>query len=175
MGDRPLPPVFLRNIGTDEHRPPPLDEAQRMAIRKTVARGADDAARAGRALGDYWSSRLGTAAGLRAINEQAGQTFFEVPTEATLEQAAANEVFRGTDATWYGPTQPVIDALRVFQISDELCARHGYPKLTDEIRAKILGRNAARFYDIDLAAARRSAMTDNLAWTRHAIKEGLSV
>ena len=461
MNDRPAsPPVFLRNLGTDEHTPPPLDDAARQAVRKVVARGQEDAMRTGRALGDYWTSRLGTAAGLRAINAEAGQTYYEVPAQATLDAAAADEVFAGTDAvidvhthfmadrehlrgqanyqlnsyrhmapdwwdgldgmtyyslaeylrclflesetavavltsppadgagvpfltneelaatrelidrlagtgrllnhlvvhptdpvslerleswrdqfrpsawkvyttgrmatsdrdeiwvpgtewmlddertglpflelsrklginricahkglsmqvdcgsprdigpaarmfpdllfgvyhsgyegfpaegpynpetahvgvnrlvttlldnglgpgsnvyadlgttwfsvikkpleaahligklllyvgednilwgtdaTWYGPTQPVIDALRVFQIPDELCARHGYPKLTSEIRAKILGRNAARFYDIDLAAVRQAAMTDNLAWTRQALQEGLAI
>lgn len=85
-----------------------------------------------------------------------------------------DNILWGTDATWYGPTQPVIDAFRAFQIPDELCREHGYPKLTHEIRAKILGRNAARFYDIDLEAARHSAQTDDLAWIRQAIREGLT-
>src|SRR5579862_2742710 len=91
------PPVFLRRLGTDEFEAPALDEAQRRAVRKVVARGPEDAARAGKALGDYWSGRLGTAAGLRAINEEAGQEFFEVPTEATMDPQAADEVFTGTD------------------------------------------------------------------------------
>jgi predicted TIM-barrel fold metal-dependent hydrolase len=90
-----------------------------------------------------------------------------------LLHVGEDNILWGTDATWYGPTQPVIDAFRAFQIPDELCRAHGYPKLTPEIRAKILGRNAARFYDIDLAAARHAAQTDNLAWTRQALQEGL--
>ena len=460
MSDQSGPPVFLRPLGTDEYEAPPLTEVQRRAVRKVVARGPQDAARAGVALGDYWSGRMGTAAGLRAINDEAGFPFFEVPVEAPLDQSAADATFQGqdvvvdvhthfmadrpwlhtiaaqqissykrmapdwwegldgvefysfaeylrcvflesettiavltsppadgtgvpfltneemagtralidrlagtgrllnhlvvhptdplsldmletwkdnfaptawkvyttgrmaspgaenpwepgtdwmlddertglpflelsrkigirrvcahkglsvqvncgsprdigpvarmfpdmlfgvyhsgyeglpaegpyteatahdganrlvttlldnglgpgsnvyadlgttwfsvikkpleaahllgklllyvgednilwgTDATWYGPTQPVIDAFRAFQIPDALCRAHGYPKLTPEIRAKILGRNAARFYDIDLDAARRIALTDDLAWTRQAIKEGLSV
>lgn len=458
--DNSLPPAFLRRLGTDEFEPPLPGEAQSQAVRKVVAHGPDDAARVGKALGDYWSGRLGTAAGLCAINEAAGQAFFEIPAEAALDQQAANAVFQGTDividvhthfmanhpglqavgalqlesyrrmapdwwtgldgvefysfaeyvralflesetavavltspppdatglpflsnaelagtrelldrlagtgrllnhlivhptdpysldrlatwkdefkpsawkmytagrmsapgsaspwepgtdwmlddertglpflelsrklgmhrvcahkglsmqvdcgsprdigpaarmfpdmlfgvyhsgfegmefegayteetasqganrlitsmiengvapnsnvyadlgttwflvisrpleaahllgkllvhvgednilwgtdATWYGPTQPVIDAFRAFQIPDELCAAHGYPKLTPEIRAKILGRNAARFYDIDIEAARKTAMTDDLAWTRQAIIEGLAI
>jgi hypothetical protein len=452
------PPVFLRRLGTDEFVAPLLTEEQRQAVRKVLVRGPDDAVRTGFALGDYWSGRMGTAAGLQAINEQAGQVFFEVPREATLDRAAADEAFHGldvvidvhthfmanrpwlhtiaekqinsykrmapewwtgldgvefyslaeylrcvflesetavavltsppadgtgipfltneemagtralidrltgtgrllnhlvvhptdplsldmletwrtefkpvawklyttgrmagpgsegpwepgtdwmlddeqtglpflelsrklgirrvcvhkglslqadcgsprdigpvarmfpdmlfgvyhsgyeggsasegaytqataheganrlvttllengiapgsnvyadlgttwfslvkkpveaahllgklllhvgednilwgTDATWYGPTQPVIDAFRAFQIPDELCRAHGYPKLTPQIRAKILGRNAARFYDIDLDAARRAVSTDDLAWTRQAMLEG---
>ena len=457
-GDQAQPPVFLQARGTDEFTPPPLDEAQRRVMRKTLARGPEDAARAGAALGDYWSGRMGTAAGLRALNEEAGQAFYEVPPEATLDQAAADEAFSGTDvvidvhthfmadrpgnqgharrqiesykwmapdwwrgldgiafytfadylrclfvesetavavltsppadgygvpfltneelaatrelidrlagsgrllnhlvvhpidplsldmlgqwrdqfrpaawkvyttgrmadpasanpwvpgtdwmlddeetglpfielsrklginricahkglsvavdcgsprdigpvarmfpdmafgvyhsgyegdipegafseetaeqganrlvatllenniapganvyadlgttwfsvikkpleaahllgkllkyvgedsvvwgtdAMWYGPTQPAIDAFRAFQIPDELCAQHGYPKLTPEIRAKVLGRNAARFYGIDLDATRKAVMNDDLAWTRQALREGM--
>ena len=452
----PLPPVFLQRRGTDEYVPLPFDEGQRRAVRQVLERGPSDAARSGRALGDYWSSRLGTAAGLRAINEETGAVFFDVPPEATVEQDAADDTFQGTevvvdvhthymadrewlhhvgawqmnsfrsmmpewwtglegvefysfaeylrcvflesetavavltsppadgtgvpyltneelagtrelldrfagtgrllnhvsvhpddprelegleswrdrlhpaawkvytlgrmanvdsgdlweprtqwmlddeqtglpflelshrlgihrvcahkgmssgepcgsprdigpvarmfpdmqfcayhsgcepdqeegpyteataerstnrlitsmrengiapgsnvyadlgtvwftlltrpleaahllgkllrgvgednilwgtDATWYGPTQPIIDAFRVFQIPDELCERHDYPKLTPDIRAKVLGRNAARFYGIDLEAARKASLTDDLAWTRAALRE----
>jgi hypothetical protein len=67
-----LPPVFLRRLGTDEYVPFPLNEHQRRAARTVFQHGPGDAARSGLALGDYWSSRLGTAAALRAINEEAG-------------------------------------------------------------------------------------------------------
>jgi predicted TIM-barrel fold metal-dependent hydrolase len=80
-----------------------------------------------------------------------------------------DNVLWGTDSIWYGPTQPLIDALRVFQIPDELCETYGYPKLTPGIRAKILGANAARFYDLDLEAARSASKDDDLAWTRAAL------
>jgi uncharacterized protein len=85
-----------------------------------------------------------------------------------------NNILWGTDSTWYGPTQPLVDSLRAFQIPDELCARYGYPKLTPEIRAKILGGNAARFYGIELEAARAAALTDDLAWTRLALQQTAS-
>jgi uncharacterized protein len=87
----------LQRLGTDEYVPLPLNEQQRRAARKVIERGPGDAARSGRVLADYWSSRLGTAAGLRAINEASEATFFEVPAEATLEQAAADETFQGHD------------------------------------------------------------------------------
>jgi uncharacterized protein len=90
------PRIFLRRLGTDEFEAPPLDEMQRRAVRKVVARGPEDAARVGQALGDYWSGRLGTAAGLRAINEEAGHAYYEVPPEAVMDQQAADEAFRGS-------------------------------------------------------------------------------
>ena len=39
--------------------------------------------------------------------------------------------------------------MRTFRISEELRERHDYPKLTKEIRAKILGLNGAALYGIE--------------------------
>jgi len=47
----------------------------------------------------------------------------------------------------------------------------GYPELTPERKAKILGRNAARLYGIDLERARETAASDDLAWLRAATAE----
>jgi predicted TIM-barrel fold metal-dependent hydrolase len=72
----------------------------------------------------------------------------------------------GTDSIWYGPTQPVLDAFRTFQIPDDLCERFGYPKLTPEAKRKILAGNAARVYGVDLDALAVAAATDDLSWTK---------
>jgi uncharacterized protein len=77
----------------------------------------------------------------------------------------------GTDSVWYGPTQPVIDAFRSFQIPAELSDRYGYPQLTAQIKTKILSTNAARLYGIDLAATRNAALHDDLAWAKAALHE----
>ena len=55
----------------------------------------------------------------------------------------------GTDCLFYGSPQPLIQAMRTFQISEELRERHGYPKLTKELRAKILGLNGAALYGVE--------------------------
>ena len=44
-----------------------------------------------------------------------------------------------------------IDAFRTFDISPEFQERFGYPALTDKIKGKILARNAAEYYGLDLA------------------------
>ncbi len=88
-----------------------------------------------------------------------------------LQAVGEDNVVWGSDSIWYGPTQPAIDAFRAFQIPAELRDRHGYPELTREIKAKILGRNAARLYGIDLAAARERAQSDDLAWIRSAVED----
>ena len=62
---RPELPLFLQRRHTDEFLPAPYTSRERRAIAGVVVRGKRDAARLGMALGDYWSSRSGTAAGLR--------------------------------------------------------------------------------------------------------------
>jgi hypothetical protein len=79
-----------------------------------------------------------------------------------------DNVLWGTDSVWYGPTQQLIDAFRVFQIPIAMQQEFGYPALTDTIKDKILSRNAARVYGIDLVEARRNAENDDLAWVREA-------
>jgi predicted TIM-barrel fold metal-dependent hydrolase len=82
-----------------------------------------------------------------------------------------DRVLWGTDSVWYGSPQPLIDAFRAFRIPEALCDRHGYPRLTREIKRKILGENAARVYGIDLPAVRARAAVDEFSWVRSALEE----
>jgi hypothetical protein len=76
-----------------------------------------------------------------------------------------DNIIWGTDSIWYGPTQPVLDAFRGFQIPDAMCEQYGYPKLTAEAKRKILTGNAARVYGIDIDALAAAVETDDLSWT----------
>lgn len=60
-----------------------------------------------------------------------------------------DRILWGTDSIWYGSPQDQIAAFRAFQIPSSLREAHGYPALTDEIKAKILGLNAAAVYGVD--------------------------
>ena len=83
-----------------------------------------------------------------------------------------DNVIWGTDAIWYGPTQPVLDAFRTFQIPDRLCEEFGYPKITPETRRKVLAGNAARVYGVDLDALALATNGDDvMGWTREALRE----
>jgi uncharacterized protein len=66
-----------------------------------------------------------------------------------LKNVGEDNVLWGTDCLFYGSPQDQIQALRSFHISEELQERYGYPRLTRGIKAKILGLNSARLFDVD--------------------------
>jgi hypothetical protein len=81
-----------------------------------------------------------------------------------LTRVGEDRVCWGTDAVWYGSPQPQIMAFRAFQIGRDHQERYGYPALTDELKAKVLGLNAARLFDLDPEATR-------CAFTRRQLRE----
>jgi uncharacterized protein len=80
-----------------------------------------------------------------------------------LEHLGPDNVLWGTDSIWYGSPQPQIEAFRAFEIPAQLREQHGYPELTREAKAKILGRNAARVYRVDPTVTRCAIREDDLA------------
>ena len=71
-----------------------------------------------------------------------------------LQRVGEDNVLWGTDGIWYGSPQPQIMAFRAFQISAEHQERYGYPALTDEVKRKVFGLNAARLFGVDPEATR---------------------
>jgi predicted TIM-barrel fold metal-dependent hydrolase len=59
-----------------------------------------------------------------------------------------DNILWGTDSIWYGSPQDQIAAFHAFEITAEFQERFGYPALTAEVKAKILGSNAARVLGI---------------------------
>jgi hypothetical protein len=74
------------------------------------------------------------------------------PTEAAhvvgklLQHVGEDNVLWGSESLIYGGPLPQIEAFRDFQIPEPLRTAHGYPELTPERKAKILGLNAARLF-----------------------------
>lgn len=108
-----------------------------------------------------------------------GTTWREVMSD--LDQAAhtlgklllyvgEDRVLWGTDAIWFGSPQPQIMAFRAFQITPEYQERYGYPALTDGVKAKILGLNAARLFGIDPTATRCALDADGLEAARAEVR-----
>ena len=75
----------------------------------------------------------------------------------------ADHTVWGTDCLWWGSPQWAIDAFKRFQISDELCEKFGYKKLSKEDKAQIFGLNAARLYGIDPHETRKKLPKDGLS------------
>lgn len=94
------------------------------------------------------------------------QNLITRPTEAAhvigklLLHVGAKRVVWGTDSIWFGSPQSQLQAFRAFKIPAELQAKHGYPELTDKVKADILGRNAAPLYGVDPDADRCSLRAD---------------
>ena len=65
-----------------------------------------------------------------------------------LRYVGEDNVLWGTDSIWYGTPQDQIQAMRTFEISNELQERFGYPALTKARKAKLLGLNGARVYGV---------------------------
>jgi predicted TIM-barrel fold metal-dependent hydrolase len=96
------------------------------------------------------------------------------PTQAAhflgklLKHVGEDNVLWGTDCLFYGSPQPMIQAMRTFRISEELQERYGYPALTKELKAKILGLNGARVYGID--GERIRASLEECTFTRRELE-----
>jgi hypothetical protein len=114
------------------------------------------------------------------VNGELGTTWFSLvrrPEDAAhvigklIQHLGEDNVVWGTDSIWYGAAQPILDAFRVFQIPDEMCEKYGYAKLTPELKNKILWRNAARCYNVDLEAVRVRTANDEVEWARLMLAE----
>ncbi len=88
-----------------------------------------------------------------------------------LRYVGEERVVWGTDSIWYGSPQDQIQAFRTFQIAEDLREKHGYPKLTPALRARVFGLNAAVAYGIDPTHAKRRAGSDVVTASRNVYRE----
>ena len=79
-----------------------------------------------------------------------------------LDGFGADHILWGTDTPVIGPPDWQIEAFKTFTIPEELAAQHRYPQLTPEAKNQIFGENAARIFEIDIAAARQAIEGDLL-------------
>lgn len=91
-------------------------------------------------LGSLWRSFM-------TDPEQAARVLGEL-----LVHVGEDRILWGTDCIWYGSPQDQLQAFRAFEITEELQEKHGYPALTPERKAKILG------------ATRPGPMASSTAW-----------
>src|SRR5207342_822106 len=95
------------------------------------------------------------------VYAELGSTWFNAmrdPTQAAhvlgklLARFGEDRVLWGTDSIWYGSPQAQIEAFRTFAISNEFQDRYHYPALTDTVRRKVFGANAAQLYGVKAPA-----------------------
>ena len=83
-----------------------------------------------------------------------------------LQTAGADRILWGTDSIWNGSPQSQIVRFRKLKMSEKLMDKYKYPELTEEIKNKILGLNAAKLFNIDVQAARKAIKADKLTMLR---------
>lgn len=89
-----------------------------------------------------------------------------------IKYYGSDHVVWGTDCLWWGSPQWGIDALKRFQITDEMCEKFGYKKITKEDKAKIFGLNAAKLYNVNVKAKRKAITSDALEKMKIAYVDG---
>ena len=81
-----------------------------------------------------------------------------------LRAVGPDRIVWGTDSIWYGSPQPLVDAFRAFTIPERMQEEFGYPALTDDVKARILGTNARAVYGIDDDEVARAHGDASRAW-----------
>jgi predicted TIM-barrel fold metal-dependent hydrolase len=114
--------------------------------------------------------------GLKNVYFELGGTFNMVSAYAPqmclhmlgqmLQVAGPDRILWGTDSIWGGSPQGQIVRLRKLVMKEEFIKKYKYPELTDEIKDKILGLNAARLFGIDPKAKRQAVKADKLTQLR---------
>lgn len=86
-------PTILQPLHTEEFSPVPLSRADRIGIDRVSERGETAASKLNVKQHDWTSSRLGTAAGLLALNRAHGDRYYQLDPSADIDIAAAEETF----------------------------------------------------------------------------------
>ncbi len=88
-----------------------------------------------------------------------------------IQHYGGDRVLWGTDCVWWGSPQWCINAFKRFQISDELCEKFGYAKITTADKARIFGLNAAEIYGIDPVQAVQAFRSDTISRMRSSYRD----
>lgn len=108
----------------------------------------------------------------RRVYAEIGSTFaltlLQGPDQAAhligqlLRALGSRNVLWGTDSIWWGSPQWLIDAFKMLEIPPAMQEQFGYPPLTDSIKRRILGGNAAQLYRVSRGRKRCALPADLL-------------
>jgi len=109
-------------------------------------------------------AEIGSTFGFLLTADQGDQQFRTAHLLGQLVKTlGSRNVIWGTDSVWWGSPQFLIDAFKTLQIPASLQEQFGYPALTDRMKRRILGENAARLYGVKIKEERCSVPADKLA------------
>ena len=128
---------FIPKIAEGPYDPAKADEGVNCLIKSVEDHGLKPGSNVYAELGSTWWN-------LMKKPDQAAHVLGKL-----LKAFGEDNVLWGTDCLWYGSPQAQIAAFRAFQIGPELREKHGYPELTKELKAKILGLSSAKVYGIE--------------------------
>ena len=87
-----------------------------------------------------------------------------------LKYVGEDNLLWGTDCIWTGSPQPQIVAFRTFKMDQQFAQQYGYPDLTDALKRRVFGVNAARLYGVDMAEQRCKIEGDEVERLRMAYR-----
>ena len=88
-----------------------------------------------------------------------------------IDAFGPDHVLWGTDSIWWGSPQWQIEAFRRLEMPDQLMKRFGWKPLTDDVKRRIFGLNAARVYRVDPEAKRNPVPSDYIEKLRRMYKQ----
>ena len=90
-----------------------------------------------------------------------------------IQSFGADHVLWGTDSIWWGSPRWQIEAFRRLTLPDSLMKTFGYQPLTPDVKARILGLNAAAVFGVDPSAVLNRVPADFVSRMKTAyIEEG---
>jgi predicted TIM-barrel fold metal-dependent hydrolase len=88
-----------------------------------------------------------------------------------IDAFGPDHVLWGTDSIWWGSPQWQIEAFRRLEMPDRLMKRFGWKPLTDDVKRRIFGLNAAHLYQVDPEAKRNPMPSDYIEKLRRMYKQ----
>jgi predicted TIM-barrel fold metal-dependent hydrolase len=88
-----------------------------------------------------------------------------------IDAFGPDHVLWGTDSIWWGSPQWQIEAFRRLEMPDQLMKRFGWKPLTDDVKRRIFGLNAAHVYRVDPEAKRNPMPSDYIEKLRRMYKQ----
>jgi predicted TIM-barrel fold metal-dependent hydrolase len=88
-----------------------------------------------------------------------------------IDAFGPDHVLWGTDSIWWGSPQWQIEAFRRLEMPDQLMKRFGWKPLTDDVKRRIFGLNAAHVYHVDPEAKRNPMPSDYIEKLRRMYKQ----